>query len=47
MLSVQVARYLPNPEKNWGPKPKHGRVLKVAPALLSSIKLVSGCDHRY
>lgn len=21
----KVARYLPNPEANWGPKPKHGR----------------------
>lgn len=27
--ALQVARYLPNPEKNWGPKPKHGRTLKV------------------
>lgn len=23
-----MARYLPNPEANWGPKPKHGRPLK-------------------
>jgi hypothetical protein len=31
--AAQVARFLPNPEKNWGPKPKHGRTLKVMTAL--------------
>ena len=25
----KVARFLPNPEANWGPKPKHGRAVKV------------------
>ena len=25
----KVARFLPNPEANWGPKPKHGRPVKV------------------
>ena len=25
----KVARFLPNPEANWGPKPKHGRPIKV------------------
>lgn len=24
----KVARYLPNPEPNWGPKTKHGRAIK-------------------
>lgn len=24
----KVARFLPNPEANWGPKAKHGRVAK-------------------
>ncbi|KAK9806734.1 hypothetical protein WJX72_000916 [[Myrmecia] bisecta] len=28
--SSKVARFLPNPEANWGPKPKHGRTLKAA-----------------
>ena len=27
----KVARFLPNPEANWGPKPKHGRPLKPRP----------------
>ena len=25
----KVARFLPNPEANWGPRPKHGRPVKV------------------
>ena len=25
----KVARFLPNPQANWGPKPKHGRFIKV------------------
>ena len=25
----KVARFLPNPEANWGPRPKHGRAVKV------------------
>ena len=28
----KVARFLPNPEANWGPKPKHGRFVKVSHA---------------
>lgn len=27
----KVARYLPNPEANWGPKPRHSRARKAAP----------------
>lgn len=29
----KVARFLPNPEANWGPKPKHGRAVKVCTSL--------------
>ena len=47
----KVARFLPNPEANWGPKPKHGRAVKVCcyltcpqrgkacPALSSHVRL--------
>lgn len=27
----KVARYLPNPEANWGPKPRHSRARKAEP----------------
>lgn len=26
--SADVARFPPNPEENWGPKRRHGRLLK-------------------
>ena len=32
--SNKVARFLPNPEPYWGPKPKHGRPVKVKQDLL-------------
>jgi hypothetical protein len=30
---MQVARFIPNPEAYWGPKPKAGRPQKVWPHL--------------
>ena len=33
----KVARFLPNPEANWGPKPKHGRPMKVCPCYLMDL----------
>ena len=34
---LQVARFLPNPEANWGPKPKHTRTGRVRPTLCPTI----------
>lgn len=32
---AKQARFLPNPEPNWGPRPKHGRPVRVRPTLCS------------
>ena len=41
----KVARFLPNPEANWGPKPKHGRAVKVRNLCTLSMPTASGCSH--
>ena len=38
----KTARFLPNPEANWGPKPKHGRI-KVRPGLPLPSLLNTAC----
>lgn len=39
----KVARFLPNPEANWGPRPKHGRPVKASDSTSSLRPLPS--DH--
>ena len=41
----KVARFLPNPEANWGPKPKHGRAVKVCYLCLLCTPNSTVCMH--
>lgn len=41
----KVARFLPNPEANWGPRPKHGRAVKVCCPATPVSSHISDCVH--
>ena len=45
----KVARFLPNPEANWGPKSKHTRTGKVRPwaALGDTVPHLPDCNMRH
>ncbi|KAK9115782.1 hypothetical protein Sjap_014729 [Stephania japonica] len=40
----KVARFLPNPERHWGPKPRAGRQIKSKHASLLGPQAVNGCS---
>ncbi|KAK9106541.1 hypothetical protein Syun_022552 [Stephania yunnanensis] len=40
----KVARFLPNPERHWGPKPRAGRQIKSKHASLLGPQAVNGCN---